>query len=221
MLWLPAEQPPQPLLPPPTTTSRDSPPFLAVGCKASPTHPQAFEPPLPPPPWPQAVPGLKHPRLGQRRTEPRRGSLPLPSWGDCCFPFPSCLPRPQAWAQALMGQQPGKLVGDQRRTSLPTLPFIKAGKKDGSSSRHGAHTCNVFVAHGKTFCLLSLCQSPSAKITSQVLLLYDFFCSYPWLVLFLPLLMVWQNIMTCSTTKQNPPLSLCMFYWFRPCCSSG
>ncbi|KAG5272575.1 hypothetical protein AALO_G00167020 [Alosa alosa] len=46
-----------------------------------------------------------------------------------------------------MGQQPGKLVGDQRRTSLPTLPFIKGGKKDGGSSRHGAHTLNVFVAH--------------------------------------------------------------------------
>lgn len=77
-------------------------------------------------------------------------SFPFFPGGDCCIPFPSCLPRLQAWAQALMGQQPGKLVGEQRRTSLPTLPFIKGGKKDGSSSRHGAHTCNVFVAHGKT-----------------------------------------------------------------------
>lgn len=47
-----------------------------------------------------------------------------------------------------MGQQPGKLGGDTRRPSLPALPFIKTGRKDGSS-RHGPLTCNVFVAHGK------------------------------------------------------------------------
>lgn len=77
-------------------------------------------------------------------------SFPLFPGGVCRFPFPCCLPRLQAWLPALMGQQPGKLVGDQRRTSLPTLPFIKGGKKDGGSSRHGAHNCNIFVVHGKT-----------------------------------------------------------------------
>uniref|UniRef100_A0A8D1UY59 Tyrosine-protein kinase n=1 Tax=Sus scrofa TaxID=9823 RepID=A0A8D1UY59_PIG len=45
-----------------------------------------------------------------------------------------------------MGQQPGKVLGDQRRPSLPALHFIKgAGKKD--SSRHGGPHCNVFVEH--------------------------------------------------------------------------
>eukprot|EP00063_Salmo_salar_P016271 XP_013991106.1 PREDICTED: tyrosine-protein kinase ABL1-like isoform X1 [Salmo salar] len=44
-----------------------------------------------------------------------------------------------------MGQQPGKFVGDQRRPSLPTLHFIKGGKRE--SSRHGAHHCNVFAVH--------------------------------------------------------------------------
>ncbi|XP_077003282.1 tyrosine-protein kinase ABL1 isoform X1 [Tamandua tetradactyla] len=45
-----------------------------------------------------------------------------------------------------MGQQPGKVLGDQRRPSLPALPFIKgAGKKE--SSRHGGPHCNVFVEH--------------------------------------------------------------------------
>ncbi|XP_021509802.1 tyrosine-protein kinase ABL1 isoform X1 [Meriones unguiculatus] len=45
-----------------------------------------------------------------------------------------------------MGQQPGKVLGDQRRPSLPALHFIKgAGKRD--SSRHGGPHCNVFVEH--------------------------------------------------------------------------
>ncbi|XP_030598348.1 tyrosine-protein kinase ABL1 isoform X1 [Archocentrus centrarchus] len=42
-----------------------------------------------------------------------------------------------------MGQQPGKLVGDQRRPSLPA--FIKGTKKE--SSRHGSPFCNVFAVH--------------------------------------------------------------------------
>lgn len=50
-----------------------------------------------------------------------------------------------AWHPALMGQQPGKFVGDQRRPSLPA--FIKGGRRE--SSRHGSQPCNVFVAHGK------------------------------------------------------------------------
>ncbi|NXB80636.1 ABL1 kinase, partial [Donacobius atricapilla] len=45
-----------------------------------------------------------------------------------------------------MGQQPGKVLGDQRRPSLPALHFIKgAGKKE--SSRHAGPHCNVFVEH--------------------------------------------------------------------------
>ncbi|XP_073496814.1 tyrosine-protein kinase ABL1 isoform X2 [Phyllobates terribilis] len=45
-----------------------------------------------------------------------------------------------------MGQQPGKVLGDQRRPSLPALPFIKgAGKKD--PIKHGGPHCNVFVEH--------------------------------------------------------------------------
>ncbi|XP_066436306.1 tyrosine-protein kinase ABL1 isoform X2 [Eleutherodactylus coqui] len=45
-----------------------------------------------------------------------------------------------------MGQQPGKVLGDQRRPSLPALPFIKAGgKKD--APKHGSPHCNVFVEH--------------------------------------------------------------------------
>ncbi|XP_036271961.1 tyrosine-protein kinase ABL1 isoform X1 [Pipistrellus kuhlii] len=45
-----------------------------------------------------------------------------------------------------MGQQPGKVLGDQRRPSLPALHFIKvAGKKE--SPRHGGPPCNVFVEH--------------------------------------------------------------------------
>ncbi|XP_072840971.2 tyrosine-protein kinase ABL1 isoform X1 [Pogona vitticeps] len=45
-----------------------------------------------------------------------------------------------------MGQQPGKVLGDQRRPSLPALPFIKgAGKKE--TSRHGGAPCNVFLEH--------------------------------------------------------------------------
>ncbi|XP_038601950.1 tyrosine-protein kinase ABL1 isoform X3 [Tachyglossus aculeatus] len=45
-----------------------------------------------------------------------------------------------------MGQQPGKVLGDQRRPSLPALHFIKgAGKKE--PSRHGGPPCNVFVEH--------------------------------------------------------------------------
>ncbi|XP_062815101.1 tyrosine-protein kinase ABL1 isoform X2 [Anolis carolinensis] len=45
-----------------------------------------------------------------------------------------------------MGQQPGKVLGDQRRPSLPALPFIKgAAKKE--TSRHGGQPCNVFLEH--------------------------------------------------------------------------
>ncbi|KAM3911364.1 tyrosine-protein kinase ABL1 isoform 2-T2 [Leptodactylus fuscus] len=45
-----------------------------------------------------------------------------------------------------MGQQPGKVLGDQRRPSLPALPFIKGvGKKD--PAKHGGPHCNVFVEH--------------------------------------------------------------------------
>ncbi|XP_042571670.1 tyrosine-protein kinase ABL1 isoform X1 [Cyprinus carpio] len=45
-----------------------------------------------------------------------------------------------------MGQQPGKFVGDQRRPSLPALPFIKgAGKRE--TSRQGAQHFNVFTVH--------------------------------------------------------------------------
>uniref|UniRef100_A0A9J8A8Q1 Tyrosine-protein kinase n=2 Tax=Cyprinus carpio TaxID=7962 RepID=A0A9J8A8Q1_CYPCA len=45
-----------------------------------------------------------------------------------------------------MGQQPGKLVGDQRRPSLPALPFIKgAGRRE--TPRQGAQHCNVFTVH--------------------------------------------------------------------------
>lgn len=42
-----------------------------------------------------------------------------------------------------MGQQPGKLVGDQRRPSFQA--FIKGGKRD--SSRHVSQPCNVFDKH--------------------------------------------------------------------------
>lgn len=52
--------------------------------------------------------------------------------------------------RCFMGQQPGKVLGDQRRPSLPALHFIKgAGKRD--SSRHGGPHCNVFVEHGECF----------------------------------------------------------------------
>ncbi|XP_053551961.1 tyrosine-protein kinase ABL1 isoform X2 [Bombina bombina] len=45
-----------------------------------------------------------------------------------------------------MGQQPGKVLGDQRRPSLPALPFIKVTAKKDSAKHGGAH-CNVFVEH--------------------------------------------------------------------------
>uniref|UniRef100_A0A452IMF7 Tyrosine-protein kinase n=1 Tax=Gopherus agassizii TaxID=38772 RepID=A0A452IMF7_9SAUR len=45
-----------------------------------------------------------------------------------------------------MGQQPGKVLGDQRRPSLPALHFIKGAVKK-ESSRHGGPHCNVFVEH--------------------------------------------------------------------------
>ncbi|MBN3319429.1 ABL1 kinase, partial [Atractosteus spatula] len=44
-----------------------------------------------------------------------------------------------------MGQQPGKVLGDQRRPSLPALHFIKGARRE--PSRHGAQHCNVFVEH--------------------------------------------------------------------------
>ncbi|OCT57566.1 hypothetical protein XELAEV_18003347mg [Xenopus laevis] len=45
-----------------------------------------------------------------------------------------------------MGQQPGKVLGEQRRPSLPVLPFIKGGGKKDSAKHAGPH-CNVFVEH--------------------------------------------------------------------------
>ncbi|XP_041826811.1 LOW QUALITY PROTEIN: tyrosine-protein kinase ABL1 [Melanotaenia boesemani] len=48
-----------------------------------------------------------------------------------------------AWHPALMGQQPGKLVGDQRRPSLPA--FILGVKRE--SSRHVTKPLNVFDIH--------------------------------------------------------------------------
>lgn len=62
-----------------------------------------------------------------------------------------------------MGQQPGKVLGDQRRPSLPALHFIKgAGKKE--SARHGGPHCNVFVEHGECFSsfLVTFCLTCSA-----------------------------------------------------------
>lgn len=48
-----------------------------------------------------------------------------------------------------MGQQPGKVLGDQRRPSLPALHFIKGGVKKEASKQGGTH-CNVFLEHGKS-----------------------------------------------------------------------
>ncbi|KAM6431455.1 tyrosine-protein kinase ABL1 isoform 1-T3 [Liasis olivaceus] len=45
-----------------------------------------------------------------------------------------------------MGQQPGKVLGDQRRPSLPALHFIKGGVKKEASKQGGTH-CNVFLEH--------------------------------------------------------------------------
>lgn len=56
-----------------------------------------------------------------------------------------------AWHPALMGQQPGKFAGDQRRPSLPA--FIKGAKRE--SSRHATQPCNVFEVHGKNKCFWS------------------------------------------------------------------
>lgn len=49
-----------------------------------------------------------------------------------------------------MGQQPGKVLGDQRRPSLSALHFIKGGVKKEASSKQGATHCNVFLEHGKS-----------------------------------------------------------------------
>ncbi|XP_056603248.1 tyrosine-protein kinase ABL1 isoform X1 [Triplophysa dalaica] len=46
-----------------------------------------------------------------------------------------------------MGQQPGKFVGDQRRPSLPALPFIKGTGKRETSRQGALHFLNVFVDH--------------------------------------------------------------------------
>ncbi|XP_075704449.1 tyrosine-protein kinase ABL1 isoform X2 [Rhinoderma darwinii] len=46
-----------------------------------------------------------------------------------------------------MGQQPGKVLGDQRRPSLPALPFIKGAAKKDAAAKHGGPHCNVFVEH--------------------------------------------------------------------------
>ncbi|XP_034291970.1 tyrosine-protein kinase ABL1 isoform X1 [Pantherophis guttatus] len=46
-----------------------------------------------------------------------------------------------------MGQQPGKVLGDQRRPSLSALHFIKGGVKKEASSKQGATHCNVFLEH--------------------------------------------------------------------------
>lgn len=56
-----------------------------------------------------------------------------------------------AWHPALMGQQPGKFAGDQRRPSLPA--FIKGARRE--SSRHATQPCNVFEVHGKNKCSLT------------------------------------------------------------------
>ncbi|XP_068104948.1 tyrosine-protein kinase ABL1 isoform X2 [Hyperolius riggenbachi] len=45
-----------------------------------------------------------------------------------------------------MGQQPGKVLGDQRRPSLPVLPFIKGVVKKDATKHAGPHF-NVFVEH--------------------------------------------------------------------------
>lgn len=81
---------------------------------------------------------------------------PFPAWkiGDHRLPQ-KLLVLGEAAQSCFMGQQPGKVLGDQRRPSLPALHFIKgAGKKE--SSRHGGPHCNVFVEHGKRFHLVSL-----------------------------------------------------------------
>ncbi|XP_067826035.1 tyrosine-protein kinase ABL1 isoform X3 [Heptranchias perlo] len=44
-----------------------------------------------------------------------------------------------------MGQQPGKVLADQRRPSLPALHFIKGGRRE--AAKHGAQHFNVFVEH--------------------------------------------------------------------------
>lgn len=46
-----------------------------------------------------------------------------------------------------MGQQPGKVLADQRRPTLTALQFIKGGRRE--ASKHGAQHFNVFVEHGK------------------------------------------------------------------------
>ncbi|XP_041050176.1 tyrosine-protein kinase ABL1 isoform X1 [Carcharodon carcharias] len=44
-----------------------------------------------------------------------------------------------------MGQQPGKVLADQRRPTLPALHFIKGGRRE--AAKHGAQHFNVFVEH--------------------------------------------------------------------------
>ncbi|XP_062929718.1 tyrosine-protein kinase ABL1 isoform X1 [Mobula hypostoma] len=44
-----------------------------------------------------------------------------------------------------MGQQPGKVLADQKRPTLTALQFIKGGKRE--TAKHGAQHFNVFVEH--------------------------------------------------------------------------
>ncbi|XP_046906936.1 tyrosine-protein kinase ABL1 isoform X1 [Hypomesus transpacificus] len=90
-----------------------------------------------------------------------------------------------------MGQQPGKVSGDQRRPSLPALPFIKAGRRD--ASRHGPLHCNVFAVHealqkpdldppglseaGRWNSKESLLAGPSENDPNLFVALYDFVAS--------------------------------------------
>ncbi|XP_070614579.1 tyrosine-protein kinase ABL1 isoform X2 [Erythrolamprus reginae] len=46
-----------------------------------------------------------------------------------------------------MGQQPGKVLGDQRRPSLSALHFIKSGVKKEAPSKQGGSHCNIFLEH--------------------------------------------------------------------------
>lgn len=97
-----------------------------------------------------------HPYSRRGQAEPGKG-LPVFSWSpslpggqllDGEQQSPAWRDPAAAWHPALMGQQPGKFVGDQRRPSLPA--FIKGGKRE--SSRHGTQPCNVFAVHGKNNC---------------------------------------------------------------------
>lgn len=92
---------------------------------------------------------------GEDSVSQERGScllqiLPLPFSELSDRLRPTWIVPAAAWHPALMGQQPGKFVGDQRRPSLPA--FIKGGKKD--LPRHVNQPMNVFDWHGKITTLL-------------------------------------------------------------------